>query len=60
MAAQILDGKAFAKQIKTELAQRVTQLKSRGITPSPKRILTLDYATRSQAHLEQKAIKLPH
>ena len=42
MSAQILDGKAFAKQIKTELAQRVTQLKSRGITPGLGTILVGD------------------
>lgn len=33
MTAQILDGKAFAKQIKDELAVRVKELQSAGITP---------------------------
>ena len=33
MSAQILDGKALASKIKGELAIRVTELKSRGITP---------------------------
>ena len=33
MTAQILDGKAFAKQIKDELAVRVKKLQSAGITP---------------------------
>ncbi len=33
MSAKLLDGKAVAEQIKTELAQRVKQLKVRGITP---------------------------
>ena len=42
MSAQILDGKAFAKQIKSELAERVTQLKSRGITPGLGTILVGD------------------
>ena len=33
MSAQILDGKAFAASIKSQLAVRVVELKSRGITP---------------------------
>lgn len=33
MSAQILDGKALAAKIKGELAIRITELKSRGITP---------------------------
>ena len=33
MSAKILDGKAFAKKIKEDLAKEVTGLKARGITP---------------------------
>ena len=42
MSAQILDGKAFAKQIKEELALRVNDLKTRGITPGLGTILVGD------------------
>lgn len=33
MTAQILDGKAFAKKIKEDLAKQVSELKSQGVTP---------------------------
>jgi methylenetetrahydrofolate dehydrogenase (NADP+)/methenyltetrahydrofolate cyclohydrolase len=33
MSAQILDGKAFAKKIKEDLAKQVTELKAKGINP---------------------------
>ncbi|MET4580138.1 bifunctional methylenetetrahydrofolate dehydrogenase/methenyltetrahydrofolate cyclohydrolase FolD [Ottowia thiooxydans] len=33
MTAQIIDGNAVAKQLRTEVAQRVTALKGKGITP---------------------------
>mgnify|MGYP002732339872 CR=1 FL=1 len=33
MAAQLLDGKVMAQQVEAELAQRVEQLKQRGVTP---------------------------
>ena len=42
MSAQILDGKAFAKQIKEELALRVNELKRRGTTPGLGTILVGD------------------
>ena len=42
MSAQILDGKAFAKQIKEELALRVKELKRRGTTPGLGTILVGD------------------
>ena len=42
MSAQILDGKAFAKQIKEELALRVNDLKARGMTPGLGTILVGD------------------
>ena len=42
MSAQILDGKALASKIKGELAIRVTELKSRGITPGLGTVLVGD------------------
>ena len=42
MSAQILDGKAFAKQIKEELALRVNELNRRGTTPGLGTILVGD------------------
>jgi methylenetetrahydrofolate dehydrogenase (NADP+)/methenyltetrahydrofolate cyclohydrolase len=42
MSAQILDGKALAAKIKGELAIRVTELKSRGITPGLGTVLVGD------------------
>lgn len=42
MTAQILDGKATAKQIKQELTQRVAALQERGITPGLGTILVGD------------------
>ncbi|MEI7660075.1 MAG: bifunctional methylenetetrahydrofolate dehydrogenase/methenyltetrahydrofolate cyclohydrolase [Actinomycetes bacterium] len=42
MSAQILDGKALASTIKTQLAIRVTELKSRGITPGLGTVLVGD------------------
>ncbi|WP_258933453.1 hypothetical protein [Nesterenkonia pannonica] len=33
MTAQILDGKATAKAMREDLAQRVSALKERGVTP---------------------------
>lgn len=42
MTAKILDGKAFAKQIKNELAVRVNELKLKGITPGLGTILVGD------------------
>lgn len=42
MTARILDGKATAKQIKDELAQRVTALKAAGITPGLGTVLVGD------------------
>jgi methylenetetrahydrofolate dehydrogenase (NADP+)/methenyltetrahydrofolate cyclohydrolase len=42
MSAQILDGKALALKIKGELAVRVTELKSRGITPGLGTVLVGD------------------
>ena len=42
MSAQILDGKALAAKIKGELAIRVTELKSRGITPGLGTVLAGD------------------
>ena len=42
MSAQILDGKAFAKKIKEDLAKEVTGLKARGITPGLGTILVGD------------------
>ncbi len=42
MSAQILDGKALASTIKAQLAIRVTELKSRGITPGLGTVLVGD------------------
>ena len=42
MSAQILDGKALASKIKGELAIRVAELKSRGITPGLGTVLVGD------------------
>jgi len=42
MSAQILDGKALASKIKGELAIRVTELNSRGITPGLGTVLVGD------------------
>ena len=42
MSAQILDGKAFAASIKSQLAVRVVELKSRGITPGLGTVLVGD------------------
>ena len=42
MSAQILDGKALAASIKSELAVRVLELKSRGITPGLGTVLVGD------------------
>ncbi len=42
MSAQILDGKALSSKIKGELAIRVTELKSRGITPGLGTVLVGD------------------
>ena len=42
MSAQILDGKAFAKKIKEDLAREVNALKARGITPGLGTILVGD------------------
>ena len=42
MSAQILDGKAFAKKIKEDLAKEVTALKANGITPGLGTILVGD------------------
>ena len=42
MSAQILDGKALASIIKGQLAVRVTELKSRGITPGLGTVLVGD------------------
>ena len=42
MSAQILDGKALAAKIKDELALRVTELQSRGITPGLGTVLVGD------------------
>ena len=42
MSAQILDGKALASKIKGELAIRVSELKSRGITPGLGTVLVGD------------------
>ena len=42
MSAQILDGKALAATIKSQLAVRVLELKSRGITPGLGTVLVGD------------------
>jgi len=42
MTAQILDGKAFAKKIKEDLAKQVLELKAQGVTPGLGTILVGD------------------
>ena len=42
MTAQIIDGKALAAQIRTEVPQRVATIKAQGITPGLAVILVGD------------------
>ena len=42
MTAQIIDGKALAAQIRTEVTQRVAAIKAQGITPGLAVILVGD------------------
>ena len=54
MTAQILDGKAFAKKIKEDLAKEVVGLKARGITPGLGTILVGDDpGSRSEEHTSE-------
>ena len=55
MSAQILDGKALASKIKGELAIRVTELKSRGITPGLGTVLVVMIQDRIHTLVENIA-----
>jgi methylenetetrahydrofolate dehydrogenase (NADP+)/methenyltetrahydrofolate cyclohydrolase len=53
MTAQLIDGNALSKQLRTDVAARVTALKARGITPGLAVILVGDNAA-SQVYVRNK------
>ena len=53
MTAQLIDGNALSKQLRTDVAARVTALKTRGITPGLAVILVGDNAA-SQVYVRNK------
>jgi methylenetetrahydrofolate dehydrogenase (NADP+)/methenyltetrahydrofolate cyclohydrolase len=53
MPAQLIDGNALSKQLRTQVSERVTQLKSKGITPGLAVILVGDNPA-SQVYVRNK------
>nr|MBP7301972.1 bifunctional methylenetetrahydrofolate dehydrogenase/methenyltetrahydrofolate cyclohydrolase [Brachymonas sp.] len=53
MTAQIIDGKALAAQIRTEVTQRVAAIKAQGVTPGLAVILVGDNPA-SQVYVRNK------
>ena len=53
MTAQIIDGKALAAQVRTEVTQRVAALKAQGVTPGLAVILVGDNPA-SQVYVRNK------
>ncbi|MDE2414602.1 MAG: bifunctional methylenetetrahydrofolate dehydrogenase/methenyltetrahydrofolate cyclohydrolase FolD [Comamonadaceae bacterium] len=53
MTAQLIDGNALSRQLRTQVAQRTTALKSRGITPGLAVVLVGDNAA-SQVYVRNK------
>ncbi len=53
MPAQLIDGNALSQQLRTQVSERVTRLKSRGITPGLAVILVGDNAA-SQVYVRNK------
>lgn len=70
MSATIIDGKAIAEQVRAEVAQKVSQLKEKGVNPCLAVILvgenpaSVSYVTGKQkalaeAGMEDKSVRLP-
>ena len=56
MTARILDGKAIAQEMRTELASEITALKSKGVTPGLGVLLVGDNpASRSYVTAKERA-----
>lgn len=56
MLAQIIDGKAIAEQVRTEVAERAANLKERGVTPGIALVLVGDNAS-SLSYVRSKGTK---